>query len=348
MSIDIQKIISKFNDDSKDKNTSKNTDSSSAITNLSKSSIFEGDGVNSDHNRMANATNCLINNEKWRVSLDTDNDGKVESVKLADAIAASFDSELDLYIQEQVNKIYDKYGTCSKSYLGEAALKELALKGIRVDAVGDTDSMTNRTYSFSLIDVDDDIKQLMKKQNLTEEEKTKVYNAVYADDAKVMQDANGKKGSYIFADCLIPDGYAQGAEVNLSSILDQMGYDCISKADFVGHESEYWEVINEVENNIEEELRMKDRRNVKNIIESVSNLWGGHGGAPGAYSGSADSEGSDLSESIEETVNSLKREKLIQEKVEKYKEKHDGEEPSKAELNSIEAEVDRELALKIK
>ena len=65
-------------------------------------------------------------------------------------------------------------------------------------------------------------------------------------DAKILTDSNGKKGSMIFSDCLVPDGNAQGAELNLSSILDTMGYDCISKADFVGREDEYHALIHEI------------------------------------------------------------------------------------------------------
>ena len=65
-----------------------------------------------------------------------------------------------------------------------------------------------------------------------------------------MKDSNGKKGSCIFADCLVPDGSAQKCEINLASILDQMGYDCISKADFIGKENDYMELISKVENNI--------------------------------------------------------------------------------------------------
>ncbi len=353
MSIKLEDVIKKYNDDNKENNSGKKTDASSAISTLANSSIFEGDNVNGYHDRMAKAVDCLTENEKWRVSVDTDGDGEYESLKLADAIADSFDSELDLYIQEQVNKIMDKYGTCSKSYLGESAVRELALKGIRVVAVGDGDSMTNRTYSFSLIDVEDDIKKLMQKENLTEEEKTQIYNAVYDDDAKVMQDANGKKGSYIFADCLIPDGFAQGAEINLSSILDQMGYDCISKADFVGHESEYWEVINAVENNIYEGVYDSEATlneiygSVKDAVQSVQDLWGGHGGAPGAYAGGDASElGADneITEAIEEIQDDIKREQLIKEKVEEYKAAHNDEEPSDVQLSLIEKEVDRILS----
>ena len=223
----VQEILNKCND-------STEVDAATAINNMAKSSLFEGENVKCYYDRMVRAAEKLVNNEKWRISMDTDGDGTIESVALADAVAASFDSELDLYIQDIVSEIMDKYGTCSKSYLGEKARKELAARGIRVDSVGDgteeDGSITNRVYSFSLVEL---------PENADEMTIDELYAAVYSDDAKIVEDANGKKANYLFADCLIPDGCAQGAEVHLSSILDQMGYDCISKADFIGREDEY-------------------------------------------------------------------------------------------------------------
>jgi hypothetical protein len=69
---------------------------------------------------------------------------------------------------------------------------------------------------------------------------------VYGDNAEILEDAAGKKGSIIFADCLTSDGTAQGAEMNLSSILDQMGYECVSKADFMGQEQQYYDLLENI------------------------------------------------------------------------------------------------------
>ena len=265
-----------------------------AITNMKNSSLYD-DTVACYFERMANAAEGLKSNESWRISMDTDGDGQTESVALADAIASSFDSELDLFIEEKVEEVIKKYGACSKSYLSEAALKELASYGIRVDAVGDDDKTTNRAYAFSLVEIPPEHK---------DDAYNWLYNTEEGKNAKVLEDANGKKGSYIFADCLIPDGYAQGAELNLSSILDQMGYDCVSKADFIGKESEYSKLLSEVETRLQNgeykggQSMSELYGNRKDILTAVKNLWGGSGSAPGVgnYGGSSSSPEASLQE----------------------------------------------------
>lgn len=243
-----------------------------AMSQLKKSSLFSGKNDLAGYDgRMANAAQKLLTNDKWKVNMDADGDGTKEDVNLADAIANSFDSELDLYIQSEFEKIVQKYGSCSKNYLSKEALAELKAKGIEVSCVGND---SNRVYSFSLVDK----------------------------DGNVLEDENGKKGSIIFADCLIPDGYAQGAEINLSAILDCMGKDCISKADFVGREDDYYDVLKQVEAGVQSGAydakgKLSDiYGNTKDISKAVNDLWGGHGGsAPGMSGITGDS--SSISES---------------------------------------------------
>lgn len=264
---------------------SSNISARDAISSMKHSSLYD-ESVGCYFDRMANAAEGLKSNDKWRISMDTDGDGTTESVALADAIASSFDSELDLFIEEKVEAVIKKYGHCSKQYLSEAALKELASYGIRVDAVGDDDNTTNRAYAFSLVEVPPEHK---------DDAYNWMYNTEEGKNAKVLEDKNGKKGSYIFADCLIPDGYAQGAELNLSSILDQMGYDCVSKADFIGRESDYTKLMSELETRLANGEYKGGQSindlygNRKDILTAVSNLWGGHGSAPGVgnYGGDA-------------------------------------------------------------
>lgn len=337
-------------------------DARTALSNLQNSSLFEKDHVGKHFDRMVCAIQDLVENNEWKINMDTDGDGTTEDVSLADAIATSFDSELDLYIQEEVNEVIRKYGHCSKEYLSNEARMALALKGIRIDSIGDSTSTTNRAYSFSLVDVDDDIKELMKKDNLTKEEQERIYNAVYSNDAKIMEDSDGNKGSYIFADCLIPDGYAQGAEVNLSSILDQMGYDCISKADFIGKEGDYEATIRAAKDYIYNKEHNSTTGindlygNTKAIQEAVAALWGGNASAPGTKSHSELSESSAEMSAlrIKQQENSLvtakaeKKAKLIKRKIEEYqrklyqqmiedyKEEHDGKAPSRQELQAME------------
>ncbi len=311
-------VESIFGDDYYNDNT--NISASEAISRMKQSSLYDNT-VGCYFDRMSRAAEGLRNNESWRISMDTDGDGQTESVALAEAIASSFDSELDLFIEEKVEEVIKKYGHCSKQYLSEAALKELASYGIRVDAVGDDGKTTNRAYAFSLVEV-------------PPEHKDDAYNWMYKTEegknAKVLEDKNGKKGSYIFADCLIPDGYAQGAELNLSSILDQMGYDCVSKADFIGREGDYKKLMSEVESRLANgEYKggqsMNDLYgNRKDILTAVSNLWGGHGSAPGVGNyGGAKSAADALEAKAEELkakANKLKDELFYRELlVEQYR-----------------------------
>ncbi|MBQ7287286.1 MAG: hypothetical protein IJW73_05950, partial [Candidatus Gastranaerophilales bacterium] len=198
----------------------------------------------------------LINNDKWRVDVRQDKDGdgeikdeELESVKLLDAIVDSFDSELDLYIEKQLQDIIATYGpNCMynlKAIFGNPkspASLELARLGIRMDGIGDHDLWQNRTYSFSLIDMSG------LPEDATDDE---LLAYLYSEDATILEDANGKKGSMIFADCLTADGTAQGAELNLSSILDQMGYECVSKADFIDDPEAYHKLISDIETNLQ-------------------------------------------------------------------------------------------------
>ncbi|MBQ8887625.1 MAG: hypothetical protein IJY61_08000 [Candidatus Gastranaerophilales bacterium] len=210
-----------------------------AINALLESDLFKNQGIKDGASHIKND---VINNDQWKVDMDVDGDGVIDQgVSLADAIAGSFDSELDLYIEKQVQDIMAKYECYDfKALFGSEnsqAIKDLAALGIRADAVGDDAEWQNRTYSFSLVEVPEGFEKLSPEEQM---------EIVYADDAKILEDGNGKKGSMIFADCLVPDGMAQGAEMNLSSILDTMGYDCISKADFVGREEEYHQLMEEI------------------------------------------------------------------------------------------------------
>lgn len=341
---ELQQIVQRAQNDTTNKSAKQ------AISAMGKSSIFEGEGVMCHYDRMASAVDSLVNNHSWKVAMDTDEDGEMENLDLADAIAASFDSELDLYIQEKVNEAMKKFGSCSKGYLGEQAQKWLydnygitveAVGGYKVDKNGEIMKdengdpiiqQTNRTYAFSLVD---------------------------KATGKVIEDANGKKGSYIFSDCLIPDGYAQGAEVNLSSILDQMGYDCISKADFIGHEDEYEQLISAVEENLNAGLYQSgdgDTSSIygvqKDITTAIKNLWGGSGAAPGQNGGVSSSEQAEIDrEEKEEEEKDLEnkkkdyKQKLIDKAVAEYKEEN-GEEPTGMAL--VKIENDAELKAKAK
>ena len=190
--------------------------------------------------------------DAYEIDYDVDGDGQLDRMSLMDAVAASNDSILDLYINEQFEKVLaDLKINKWTDITGPAGVRALALKGIRVEAVQGLDTGT-RAYALSLIDVPDDIRALMNKpeSELTDEEIQRIVDAVNDPNAKVLKDADGKLGSCLKTDNTTADGYVQPTELNLQSELDLMGYDCLSKADFIGHEDEYYAIMAEIESGL--------------------------------------------------------------------------------------------------
>lgn len=262
-----------------------------AAKDLSKSSLFNRDIVDGAH-KITDA----LKNDQWAVDMDIDGDGTLEDgVSIADAIALSCDSELDLYIQKQLEDVIRDSGCKNlRDLFGQsdsAALVALAKKGIRATAVGDDSNWQNRTYAFSLVKIPDAVMEKVAKadelaakkaagEQLTAEEEAlikeselEVLNAVNDPNAEVITDEFGKKGSFIFSDCLIPDGVANGAEINLSSILDTMGYECISKADFIDNEDSYHQLMQTIEerlaNMTDENLDGQNYYSTNGTVETI-------------------------------------------------------------------------------
>ena len=240
----------------------------------------------------------LLNNEEWKVDYDVDGDGQAEDgVKLADAIALSCDSELDLYIQDALENVMKNHGCNLRDLFGtknSVGLQELAKLGIKVDAVGDDANWQNRTYSFSLVD----LSEVGDYNNDGVQDLNDTLAAMYGDeenglepmDLKVLEDANGKKGSFIFSDCLVPDGTSQGAELNLSSILDSLGYECLSKADFTENPQEYYDLIADVQAGLDANEYGASEHTVNNIYNKTLNIstavravYTANGNAPGQW-----------------------------------------------------------------
>lgn len=191
---------------------------------LMKSSVFnQSDDVLLGHNggiQHDGQTQCgvytIATGGRAKIDIDLNNDGEIsedeKGIDAAQAMAASYDSELDLYIEDSIQKFIKEelngdtsYWWDGHGFMTEEAQKKLYDQyGIVITQIGDD----RRTYSFSLVD----------------------------EEGNVVEDANGNKASILWGDWVIPDGYAQGAELNLSSILDSIGYDCVSKADFVFNE----------------------------------------------------------------------------------------------------------------
>ena len=148
----------------------------------------------------------------------TDSQGVTKSG--VEAMADSYDSVLDLYTQEQFKKVLEEYG--SGTFVNNCNFlkhtKEIREKyGIDIKLVETKNAdgskavqgIQNRTFEISLVD----------------------------DNGNIIEDAEGNKSTILFGDWVIPDGCAQGAEFDFISVIDEAGYDCISKADFINNEA---------------------------------------------------------------------------------------------------------------
>ena len=295
----------------------KNLTAAEALKYLDSSDLFHTnkyEEVTGNKGKIIYGIKKVVSGGRYDVNIDTNNDGKMENMCIADAIAASFDSELDLYIQEQIIQILGKYGhKISTGFLSNSAIAELAEKGIQVNKID------NRIYTFSLVD----------------------------ENGNVIEDENGNKGSIIFSDCLIPDGYAQGAEINLASILDVMGYDCISKADFIGREDEYYEVISQVESNLNNGLYSAGEQKVEDIYGDVQTSWSPSNSGTsnntnnelnGETQEAIEKELQEITENKQKEIQKTYEEELKKEK-ERYMEEHDGMEASGEALNILTNQV---------
>ncbi len=391
-----------------EKNERSYTSAKECVYSLQKASSLFSRGVVDGYGRI----NDLLENDEWRVDMDIDGDGILEDgVNLADAIALSCDSELDLYIQKELEKIFEKYNCYNlKQLFGKedaAALRELERLGIRADAVGDDSNWQNRTYAFSLVDTssfgDENkarLNELANKSYLTPEEQTELdelenqlHDILYADDAKILEDEFGGKGSMIFSDCLVPDGVAQGGELNLSSILDTMGYECISKADFIDDPDAYYELLDEIAlqiadgeytpsgydengNAVDTSIRALYGEKTLDISTAVRAVYTANGNAPGQWAWKnlsfeenlelikkrgLGSEGGNISSirvgderieispteegkaEAEEYKEKLEKfEKILEQKVDDYKETNNVEEVPQNDYNTLVREAENE------
>lgn len=198
-----------------------------------------GESTLNDCYRYEGQTICgvemVANGERSTIKVWNEDKQEYEEVSGAQAMADSYDSELDLYIEESLEKFIKEecHGDSSYWWDGRGFLTEdkqrllLEKYGITVSKLDD------RTYTFSLVDMTDCPEDMDKLEYARTE-------------APILEDANGNKGSIIWGDWVIPDGFAQGAELNLSSMLDKMGFDCISQSDFIGHEAEYQQLISDI------------------------------------------------------------------------------------------------------
>lgn len=265
-----------------------NLSAKEAIKNAQSSSLFKlhkNTGVEGGSETIS-GLDCVARGGRYKIEMDTDDDGELEEVSAAEAMAASFDSELDLYIEDVLHQAIEKFGTkfyWGGSFKSQEAQDFFAQHGIRVDQIN------NRTYTFSLVD----------------------------DEGNVLEDSEGGKGSILFGDWVIPDGYAQGSELNLSSLLDQMGYDCISKADFIGHEDDYNKVLAAVQENLDKGLYEASERKVSDIYGGATTSFStGHAGSSGS---GANGLGSGESGLINKNEQAKEEEKIKQAKEDEAK-----------------------------
>lgn len=148
----------------------------------------------------------------------TDKDGVTKSG--VEAMADSYDSVLDLLTQSQFQKVLEEYGagtfTNNNNFLKHADeirekygidIKEVSTQN--ADGSKAVEGISHRTFEISLVD----------------------------ENGNIIEDADGNKSTILFGDWVIPDGTAQGAEFDFISVIDECGFDCVSKADFIDNEA---------------------------------------------------------------------------------------------------------------
>lgn len=150
-------------------------------------------------------------------------DASGETLSGVEAMAKSYDSVLDLYTQEQFKKVLADpklggYGTFTTNCNFLKHTDEIREKyGIDIKVIETQNAdgsravagIQNRTFEISLVD----------------------------EKGNIIEDENGNKSTILFGDWVIPDGCAQGAEFDFISVIDQAGFDCVSKADFIDNEA---------------------------------------------------------------------------------------------------------------
>jgi len=123
----------------------------------------------------------------------------------ADEMAASYDSVLDLVLDEKLNQAMNEMfgeGSMPNWNTLYASRNTLLTKyGIQIDCLDPEN--THKTFSVSLVD----------------------------SNGNVIMDENGKLAQTIKNDLIMPDGLAQRNEIFNSAVLDMMGYDCFSVLD---------------------------------------------------------------------------------------------------------------------
>lgn len=158
---------------------------------------------------------AILGGEKYITVTDANG----ETMSGVEAMAKSYDSVLDLYTQEQFKKVLEDYGygtftnNCQfLKHTDEIREKygiDIKMVETQRDGKRDVAGVQNRTFEISLVDK----------------------------DGNIIEDEDGNKSTILFGDWVIPDGCAQGAEFDFISVIDQAGFDCVSKADFIDNEA---------------------------------------------------------------------------------------------------------------
>lgn len=124
-----------------------------------------------------------------------------------DTIAASYDSVLDLVLDEKFNNAIRDMGISRDDWNWDSIIKNYGARlekdyGIVINKTSD------RNYWVSLVD----------------------------ENGNVIQDEQGHLAQIKKTDCMLPDGLAQDVEKFASAAIDAMGYDCVSILDFTPEE----------------------------------------------------------------------------------------------------------------
>lgn len=227
---------------------------------------YDAININSEHTDFVQEINAMIGH------------GSGKSDPYYDQMAASYDSVLDVVLDERFKEAMDTFERefCEKTgrdfenggftFNWDYIMKHYATRLLN-------------EYNISIVQTAIGCFQVSLVDN----------------DGNVIQDENGCLAQVQKRDIMIPDGVAQRAELNCSALLDTMGYDIISNLDF---NEEEWAAIQKMARLSNDEL---SKLGVSSGIKAGTNGGSGYRGKSDGAGGSGTVGGLD---SLNGTVNS--------------------------------------------
>lgn len=178
-----------------------------------------------------------------------------------DEIAASYDSVLDLVLDEKLNnamaEIYVERLGGSKSVYGDG---KVSWDWSQIVANAD---ILREKYGI-------DVQVVESKTAYTE-----IVVSLIDENGNIIKDGNGKLAQVKKSDNMLPDGSCQNVEKFASAAIDQMGYDCVSITDFSPEEYaiiKYMATLSNLDIGLSSDLKT-DYLSFKNAMKKSTADW---------------------------------------------------------------------------